>query len=133
MSNFGAIKITLASLIMIAMMSLHGYCLTNDLGQAQPRVVAMMSHRERRTRRILRLPDVEARVGLKQTAIYDGVTKGTFPKPVPLGKRAVGWLEHEIDAWLDARIAERDAESAERNLPLATSKAEAGRQRAWAR
>jgi prophage regulatory protein len=30
--------------------------------------------------------------------------EGTFPKPISLGSRAVGWLEHEIDDWLDRRI-----------------------------
>ena len=28
---------------------------------------------------------------------------GTFPKPVQLGERAVGWRLSEIDDWLDTR------------------------------
>jgi prophage regulatory protein len=60
-------------------------------------------------RRILRLPEVEAATGKKRSAIYDGIADGTFPKPVPLGERAVGWIEDEVAAWQDARIAERDA------------------------
>jgi prophage regulatory protein len=59
-------------------------------------------------RRILRLPEVEAATGKKRSAIYDGIADGTFPKPVPLGERAVGWIESEILAWQEARIAERD-------------------------
>ncbi|MDE1902118.1 MAG: AlpA family transcriptional regulator [Alphaproteobacteria bacterium] len=54
--------------------------------------------------RILRLPEVITRVGLKRASIYLHVNKGTFPKPIPLGPRAVGWLEHEIDAWLIIRM-----------------------------
>ncbi|HUY68957.1 MAG TPA: AlpA family transcriptional regulator [Alphaproteobacteria bacterium] len=57
--------------------------------------------------RILRLPDVIARVGLRRASIYLHIGKGTFPKPISLGPRAVGWLEHEIDAWITARITNR--------------------------
>ncbi len=59
------------------------------------------------TLRILRLPDVIARVGLKRASIYLHIGKGIFPKPISLGPRAVGWLEHEIDAWLTARVLMR--------------------------
>jgi prophage regulatory protein len=74
---------------------------------------------ERRARRILRLPEVEQRTGKKHASIYADIAKGTFPAPVPLGPRAVGWLEGEIDDWLEARIAERDNGTAVRSLPLA--------------
>ena len=53
---------------------------------------------------ILRLPDVMRRVGLKHAAIYQMIAQGSFPKQIPLGARAVGWLESEIDAWLTWRI-----------------------------
>jgi len=50
--------------------------------------------------RILRLPEVINRVGLKRAAIYLHIAQGNFPKQISLGAHAVGWLEHEIDAWL---------------------------------
>lgn len=53
---------------------------------------------------ILRLPLVKARTGLSRSTIYQRVGAGTFPKPVNLGARAVGWLECEIDDWLAAQI-----------------------------
>lgn len=59
--------------------------------------------------RSLRRRDVEARTGLSRSTIYAMMTQGTFPKPVRLGARAVGWPESEIAAWLEARKAERDA------------------------
>jgi prophage regulatory protein len=65
-------------------------------------------------RRILRLPEVEAVTGKKRSQIYDDILDGRFPAPVPLGERAVGWIEDEVAAWQDARIAERDAELTER-------------------
>jgi prophage regulatory protein len=59
--------------------------------------------------RLLRFTDVSGRVGLRHSAIYDAIRKGTFPRPVSLGRKAVAWLESEVDAWINARIAERDA------------------------
>jgi predicted DNA-binding transcriptional regulator AlpA len=62
---------------------------------------------DRRIRRILRLPEVQAVTGKKRSAIYDGVAEGTFPAPVPLGPRAVGWLEDEVADWQERCIAAR--------------------------
>jgi prophage regulatory protein len=62
-------------------------------------------------KRIIRRPTVEAKTGLKHSEIYDRIKLGTFPRQVPLGVKAVGWLEHEVDAWIEARGAERDAKS----------------------
>jgi prophage regulatory protein len=57
--------------------------------------------------RILRLPEVMARVGLCRASIYQYIARGDFPKQVILGPRCVGWLEHEIAAWLASRIQRR--------------------------
>ncbi len=53
---------------------------------------------------ILRLPAVKARTGLGRTTIYQRVAQGTFPKPVNLGARAVGWVDSEISAWIAAQV-----------------------------
>ena len=53
---------------------------------------------------ILRLPAVRERVAMSRSTIYQRVSEGTFPPPVNLGKRAVGWLASEIDAWLSAQV-----------------------------
>ncbi len=53
---------------------------------------------------ILRLPDVKRSTGLSRSTIYLRISQGTFPKPVNLGGRAVGWLEDEIQEWLQRRI-----------------------------
>ena len=58
---------------------------------------------------ILRRPEVEARTGLACSTIYDGIKAGTFPAPIQLGPKAVGWVESEINAWLAARVVARDA------------------------
>ena len=57
--------------------------------------------------RFVRLPEVMARTGLSRSTIYVMVAAGRFPKPVPLGARAVGWIESELDEWIRDRIAKR--------------------------
>ena len=61
------------------------------------------------TERILRRDLVQERTGLSRSTIYAMMAAGSFPKPIPLGLRAVGWAESEINAWLEARKAERAA------------------------
>ncbi len=63
-------------------------------------------------KRIIRLPAVQDKTGLGHSEIYDRIKLGTFPRQVPLGPKAVGWLEHEIDAWIDERATEREAQHA---------------------
>jgi prophage regulatory protein len=53
---------------------------------------------------ILRLPNVRARTGLSRSTIYLRVAQGTFPPPVSLGSRAVGWIESEVQLWLEQQI-----------------------------
>lgn len=57
---------------------------------------------------ILRRKQVEVRTGLSRSSIYDLMRDGHFPRSVPLGCHAVGWVEHEINGWIEARIAARD-------------------------
>lgn len=51
--------------------------------------------------RLLRLPEVMARVGLKRSAIYQRMSEGRFPKSRSLGPKCAVWVEAEIDAWID--------------------------------
>jgi prophage regulatory protein len=53
---------------------------------------------------LLRLEEFLPRLGICRATLYLHISKGTFPKPIAIGPRAVGWLEHEIDAWLAAKI-----------------------------
>ena len=53
---------------------------------------------------ILRRKQVESRTGLSRSTIYLRIKEGSFPKPISLGARAVGWLESEIEEWLDNQI-----------------------------
>lgn len=69
--------------------------------------------------KLIRLEQVSDKTGLGRSSVYKYMALGTFPKPVPLGDRAVGWVSDEVDAWVQARINERDAKAAKKgnNLP----------------
>lgn len=60
------------------------------------------------TSRLIRLPKVKDCTGLSTTDIYRRIAAGTFPAQVTLGPKSVAWVEGEIMAWCEARIAERD-------------------------
>lgn len=49
---------------------------------------------------ILRRKQVEHEVGLSRSTIYARVNDGTFPRPVQIGPRAVGWRAGDIEKWL---------------------------------
>lgn len=62
---------------------------------------------------ILRIKQVQARIGLSRSSIYARLDPKsdkydpTFPKPIPLGNSTrppVGWVEEEVDNWLIAQI-----------------------------
>jgi prophage regulatory protein len=54
--------------------------------------------------RILRRQLVEAQTGLSRSKIYDLVAREQFPRPIKIGARAVGWVEADIEAWINAKI-----------------------------
>ena len=59
--------------------------------------------------KLVRLPVVEERTGLKKSSVYFGVKAGTFPAPVRLSARAVAWRESDIDRWISERLTTRAA------------------------
>jgi prophage regulatory protein len=54
---------------------------------------------------ILRRREVEARTGLSRSTIYLRIAEHSFPSSISLGGRAVGWVEDEIEAWLQQQLA----------------------------
>ena len=58
---------------------------------------------------VLRRKQVEVRTGLSRSTIYARVKAGSFPAPISLGAKAVGWLQSDIDDWIYERVrASRD-------------------------
>lgn len=59
--------------------------------------------------RLIRLPAVERRVGLKKSQISLLERGGKFPRRERISSRAAGWVESEIDDFIRARMANREA------------------------
>ena len=56
--------------------------------------------------RLLRLPEVIDRVGLRRSAIYQRMSEGRFPKSRSLGPKCAVWVEAEIDRWINEIITD---------------------------
>lgn len=55
-------------------------------------------------RRLLRRKQVEEITGISRSSIYARMDEGTFPQSIPIGQKAVAWLEHEIQEWIEEQI-----------------------------
>lgn len=60
---------------------------------------------------IKRLNGFKSMVGLSRSTIYTLMAAGKCPNSIPLGERSVGWLESDIDAWIDSKVAASKAVS----------------------
>ncbi|MCX7164768.1 MAG: AlpA family transcriptional regulator [Rhodocyclales bacterium] len=54
-------------------------------------------------KKYLRASQIVELTGLSRATIYAMEKKGDFPQKIPLGARAVAWVESEIEAWLEER------------------------------
>ena len=59
---------------------------------------------------ILRLPEVVKSTGLARSTIYKKMSANEFPKPISLGVKSVGWLESDIQNWIQERISKSQTE-----------------------
>lgn len=50
--------------------------------------------------RLMRLKEVQHRVGLGRSTIYRWMAEGRFPKSRSLGPKCAVWVEAEIENWL---------------------------------
>ena len=57
--------------------------------------------------KILRKKDVAAKVGLSAVHLMRLVKWERFPRPLKLGPASIGWLESEIDDWIQERANQR--------------------------
>ena len=55
------------------------------------------------TPQILRLPEVVTITRISKATIYRLLNIGSFPRPIRLGERCVGWRRVEVDSWLESR------------------------------
>lgn len=61
---------------------------------------------------LIALNDVCKMTSLSRTSINKARAAGAFPRAVPLGERRVAFVRAEVEAWIESRIAARDAKSA---------------------
>ncbi len=63
---------------------------------------------------VIRLAEVIKIGGIRRSTIYNKLNPKScyhdpsFPRPIKLGAASVGWLKHEVEAWVQAKIAKRD-------------------------
>lgn len=53
---------------------------------------------------IWRFATVKARTGQPRSSLYASIKAGTFPRPVRLGARSVGWVDAEVQKWIDDQV-----------------------------
>ena len=61
-------------------------------------------------KQIYRFPEVMKLTGLSLSSIYLAVSKEEFPKPIKIGRRAVGWHQNVIEEWIQ-KLMERNNEN----------------------
>ena len=57
--------------------------------------------------RIIRRGPTLNKTGLSKSYLYEKVRNGSFPAPVKLGRKAVGWVESEVDDWISQQMEKR--------------------------
>lgn len=73
------------------------------LGAANQRASAEMLDAPR----LLSIRQVVQTTSLCRATIYNYVAAGTFPKPVQVGPGRVAWVQHEVEAWINAAMEAR--------------------------
>ncbi|WP_342607750.1 AlpA family transcriptional regulator [Vibrio tritonius] len=58
--------------------------------------------------KFMRLKEVMEMTAMSRSNVYKMMSEGRFPQSVPLGARAVAWVESEVQDWILERIAQRD-------------------------
>lgn len=68
-----------------------------------------MEHQVQSEKRLIRMEQVAGMIGMCKSSIYKMLRAGSdFPKPVQIGPRAVGFVQSEVEAWIQDRIDARD-------------------------
>ena len=62
---------------------------------------------------ILRMKDVCSELGVSRASVYRLLQSEGFPKPLKLGKRAIGWERDQIQQWVKSLSSARQTEQAQ--------------------
>ena len=69
------------------------------------------------TSRLLRMPQVQAKVDLSKSQIYKLIEQGSFPKQIKVCQRVSAWFSGDIETWVEQRVLESTQEE-QLELPL---------------
>lgn len=73
------------------------------------------------THRLLPMRIVLERICVSKSELYRRINCGEFPKPVPIGRQRVAFIEAEVESWIASRMEARDSgEGAEARRNRAT-------------
>ncbi len=59
--------------------------------------------------RLIPIAVVLDRISMSKPTMYRLINAGEFPKPVPVGRQRVAFVESEVAAWINQRVGLRDA------------------------
>ena len=51
--------------------------------------------------KIIKLPALKEKVSMGRSQIYQRMKDGDFPQSILQGKRGRGWIEEEVDRWIE--------------------------------
>ena len=54
--------------------------------------------------KVMKLHEVVGTTGVARSTLYKMIAQGTFPEPIQLGQRSVGWIESEVQSWIKSKI-----------------------------
>lgn len=75
-----------------------------------PQATATPAPAEAKPDRLIRLEEVETLVSMKKSTIYNLMRAGKFVKPIRLSSRCTAWSHAAVQAWIQARITEAEAQ-----------------------
>ena len=61
--------------------------------------------------KILRIRNVTEATGLSRTTLWRLERRGDFPRRVRLGPNSIGWIETEVEEWIESRPRKSSSES----------------------
>jgi prophage regulatory protein len=79
--------------------------------------------------RLMRLSEVMECTGMGRSTLFAAVREGTFPPPVEIGPQLRGFVDSEVDAWIEEKIKQRDAQLAAKSKVPAAPVVKRGRGR----
>ena len=70
----------------------------------------MTTKKDAPRQQLLRVAPTRAKAGFpSNSSLYNAMEHAGFPRPIKIGERAVAWIEEEVDRWIEAQRAKRDA------------------------